>query len=113
MANRIRKNMITFYIDDEEKAVIREKMKILNMSNQSLYLRKMALEGMIIKVDLSDFAETCADIKKISDNVNQIAKRVNATNHIYADDVCMLKNKQEEIWQLLNSILSQVRSAKP
>ena len=51
MANRVRKNKITFFVDDDERAVIKLKMAKMNMSNLSLYLRKMALEGRIIKVD--------------------------------------------------------------
>ncbi len=113
MSNRIRNRLVRFFLDEQEYCIIRDKMKDMNISNMSLYLRKMALEGLIIKIDLSDFAATCADIKKISDNINQIAKRVNSTNHIYTDDINMIRNKQEDIWQLLNSILSQVRSEKP
>ncbi|WP_294409924.1 plasmid mobilization relaxosome protein MobC [uncultured Ruminococcus sp.] len=104
MANRVRKHMINFYVDDDELATIRLKMSKMNMTNQSLYLRKMALEGRIIKVDYSVFNDIGNSISGVSRNINQIAKRINATDNIYAEDMKQIKQKQEEIWQLLKSI---------
>ena len=74
------------------------------MTNQSLYLRKMALEGRIIKVDYSVFNDIGKSISGVSRNINQIAKRINATDNIYAEDMKQIKQTQEEIWQLLKSI---------
>ena len=104
MANRVRKHMINFYVDDDELAAIRLKMEKINMTNQSLYLRKMALEGRIIKVDYSVFNDIGNSISGVSRNINQIAKRINATDNIYAEDMKQIKQKQDEIWQLLKSI---------
>lgn len=104
MANRVRKHMINFYVDDDELAAIRLKMEKINMTNQSLYLRKMALEGRIIKVDYSVFNDIGKSISGVSRNINQIAKRINATDNIYAEDMKQIKQTQEEIWQLLKSI---------
>ncbi|SFW28056.1 plasmid mobilization protein [Ruminococcus flavefaciens] len=104
MANRVRKHMINFYVDDDELAAIRLKMEKINMNNQSLYLRKMALEGRIIKVDYSVFNDIGNSISGVSRNINQIAKRINATDNIYAEDMKQIKQTQEEIWQLLKSI---------
>jgi len=104
MANRVRKHMINFYVDDDELAAIRLKMEKINMTNQSLYLRKMALEGRIIKVDYSVFNDIGNSISGVSRNINQIAKRINATDNIYAEDMKQIKQTQEEIWQLLKSI---------
>ena len=108
MANRVRKHMINFYVDDDELAAIRLKMGKINMTNQSLYLRKMALEGRIIKVDYSVFNDIGKSISGVSRNINQIAKRINATDNIYAEDMKQIKQTQEEIWQLLRSIESRL-----
>ncbi|WP_295081696.1 plasmid mobilization relaxosome protein MobC [Ruminococcus sp.] len=108
MANRVRKNKITFFVDDDERAVIKLKMDKMNMSNLSLYLRKMALEGRIIKVDYSIFNDIGKSISGVSKNINQIAKRINATENIYTEDMRQIKQKQEEIWQLLRSIESRL-----
>lgn len=108
MANRVRKQLITFFVDEDEHAAIKLKMHKMGMSNQSLYLRKMALEGRIIQVDYSVFTDIGKSISGVSRNINQIAKRINATDNIYAEDMRQIKKTQEEIWQLLRSIESQL-----
>lgn len=108
MANRVRKQLITFFVDEDEHAAIKLKMRKMGMKNQSLYLRKMALEGRIIQVDYSVFTDIGKSISGVSRNINQIAKRINATDNIYAEDMRQIKKTQEEIWQLLRSIESQL-----
>ena len=108
MANRVRKNKITFFVDDDERAVIKLKMAKMNMSNLSLYLRKMALEGRIIQVDYSVFADIGKSISGLSRNLNQIAKRINTTDNVYSEDMRQIKKTQEEIWLLLRSIESRL-----
>ncbi|WP_019680638.1 plasmid mobilization protein [Ruminococcus flavefaciens] len=108
MANRVRKNKITFFVDDDERAVIKLKMDKMNISNLSLYLRKMALEGRLIKVDYSVFDNISKSIDGISRNINQIAKRINTTSSVYKDDINQITKRQEEVWQLLKSILSRL-----
>ncbi len=108
MANRVRKCSMNFYVDEDERAAIKLKMQKMGMNNQSVYLRKMALEGRIIKVDYSVFDDISKNIDGISRNINQIAKRVNATNNAYEEDMVQIKKRQEEVWQLLKSILSQL-----
>lgn len=108
MANRIRKKKITFYFDDDEYDVMRTKMRKMDINNMSLYLRKMALEGRIIQVDYSAFDKMAEALSGVSRNINQIAKRINATDNIYADDIRQIKKSQEDLWQLLKSVESQL-----
>lgn len=108
MVNRVRKHMINFYVDDDELAAIRLKMSKMNMTNQSLYMRKMALEGRIIKVDYSVFNDIASSISGVARNINQIAKRINATDNIYAEDMQQIEQTQENIWKLLKKILSKL-----
>ncbi|MBQ7009853.1 MAG: plasmid mobilization relaxosome protein MobC [Ruminococcus sp.] len=108
MANRIRKTMLTFYVTDEEKEFIKHKMSLMNITNMSAYLRKMAIDGRLIQVDYSQFDNISEQLSGVSRNINQIAKRINATDTVYAGDMRDIKQKQEEIWQLLNSIESQL-----
>ena len=108
MANRIRKTMLTFYVTDEEKEFIKHKMSLMNITNMSAYLRKMAIDGRLIQVDYSQFDKIGEQLTGVSRNINQIAKRINATDTVYAGDMKEIKQKQEEIWQLLKSILSQL-----
>lgn len=108
MANRIRKTMLTFYVTDKEKEFIKHKMSLMNITNMSAYLRKMAIDGRLIQVDYSQFDNISEQLSGVSRNINQIAKRINATDTVYAGDMREIKQKQEEIWQLLNSIESQL-----
>ena len=83
-------------------------MALLKTQNQSAYIRKMAIDGHIIKVDFSEFKELFANIGGIGRNINQIAKRVNSTSNIYNEDIAELKHQQGEVWRLLKSMQSRL-----
>ncbi len=78
MNGRKRKVQVKFYVTEEERALIEQKMKLVPTRNMAAYLRKIAIDGYIIQVDHSDIKAMTAEIQKIGVNVNQIAKRVNA-----------------------------------
>ena len=85
--NRTRKNRIVFCVDDAELKFIQAKMNVMHIKNRGAYLRKMAIDGKCIRYDYSEFA---TEIKKMNalisnatNNINQIAKRVNTTDNIY------------------------------
>ena len=107
MSERARPIQMKFYVTEEERDFIHKKMAMMNVTNQSAYLRKMAVDGMLIKVDYSNFDKMANDISGMTKNINQIAKRINSTETIYAGDMRQIKEKQEEIWQLLKSTLSK------
>jgi len=111
MANRERGVKITFFVTEREREFIKKKMAIAKIKNMSAYIRKMACDGYILNVNFDEFKEVTANIGRISGSVNQIAKRVNSTDNIYGEDVAQLKSKQEEVWQLLNSLLSEIKKA--
>lgn len=108
MAERSRPILLRFFVTDEEKEFIKHKMSLMNITNMSAYLRKMAIDGHLIQVDYSQFDKIGEQLTGVSRNINQIAKRINATDTVYAGDMKEIKQKQEEIWQLLKSILSQL-----
>jgi hypothetical protein len=108
MANRERSELIRFFVTKEEKEFIKYKMSLMNVTNMSAYLRKMAIDGMLVQVDYSQFDKIANDLDGVSRNINQIAKRINSTETIYAGDMRQILEKQEEIWQLLKSIESQL-----
>lgn len=108
MANRERSELIRFFVTKEEKVFIKHKMSLMNVTNMSAYLRKMAIDGMLVQVDYSQFDEIGKQLEGVSRNINQIAKRINSTETVYAGDMRQILEKQEEIWQLLKSILSQL-----
>ena len=78
MANRKRNIQIKFYVTEDEKRLIDEKMSQLPTRRYGAYLRKMAIDGYIIYTDTADIKRMNAALSAIGQNINQIAKRVNA-----------------------------------
>ena len=107
MANITRPNQILFFVSDEEKRIIRAKMAQLGTKNMGAYLRKMAIDGYIIKVDYTQQKKIAAAVSRAASNINQICRRINSKGNLYEDDVVELKERQKEIWQLLKSSQSE------
>ena len=84
MNGRKRTVQVKFYVTEEERKLIEEKMKLVPTNNMAAYLRKIAIDGYIIQVDHTDIKAMTAEIQKIGVNVNQIARRVNATGNAWA-----------------------------
>ena len=101
MANRTRPNQILFFVSDDEKRIIKNKMAQLGTKNMGAYLRKMAIDGYIIKVDYTEQKKLAAAVSRAAANINHICRRINSTGHFYNDDIAALKEKQTEIWELL------------
>ena len=100
MNNRKRNVQIKFRVTEEECGLIEEKMKQVPTSNMEAYLRKMAIDGYIIQIDHSDIKKMTAELQKIGVNINQIAKRANATGNMYQEDIEEIKGALKEIWRL-------------
>ena len=113
MNGRKRKVQIKFYVTEEERALIEQKMKLVPTRNMAAYLRKIAIDGYIIQTDHSDIKAMTAEIQKIGVNINQIAKRVNATGSVYQEDIEEIKGVLAEIWRLQRLSLLKARLAKP
>ena len=77
MANRKRKLQLKIYVTDEERAMIMKKMETAHIMHIGAYLRKMAIDGLIIYTDLSVVKDYQKELSSIGRNINQIAKRVN------------------------------------
>ncbi len=84
-------------VSPEEKEVIDRKMALLGTSNLRAYLRKMAVDGYIVNLDMECVKELVRLLRSISSNVNQIAHRCNSTHNIYAQDVDDLRQGYEKV----------------
>ena len=109
MANRKRNIQMKFYVTEEEKRLIDEKMAQLPTRRYGAYLRKMAIDGYIINMDTTDIKAFTAELGAIGRNINQIAKRVNAGGSVYKEDIQEIRERLDEIWQLQRRILSSQR----
>ena len=101
MANRTRPIRIEFCVSENEHRIIKSKMAQLGTNNMGAYLRKMAIDGYIIKVDYTEQKKLAAAVSHAASNINQICRRINSTERCYEDDVAELKARQAEIWELL------------
>ena len=106
MANRKRNIQIKFYVTEEEKHLIEQKMQQLPTQRYGAYLRKMAIDGYIINMDTTDIKAFTAELGAIGRNINQIAKRINAGGPVYEADLQEIRERLDEIWQLQRRILS-------
>ena len=95
MNGRKRTVQIKFRVTEAERDLILEKMKLVPTRNMAAYLRKIAIDGYIIQIDHADIKAMTAEIQKIGVNVNQIARRVNATGNAYQEDIEEIKGVLE------------------
>ena len=101
MADRTRPIRIEFCVTEQEKELIESKMAQLGTRNMGAYLRKMAIDGYIIKVDYTEQKKLAAAVSRAAANINHICRRINQTGHFYEDDAAELKEKVGEVWKLL------------
>ncbi len=109
MANRKRNIQMKFWVTEEEKRLIDEKMKQLPTQRYGAYLRKMAIDGYIIYTDTKDIKEMNRTLFSIGRNINQIAKKLNAGGPAYQADIQEIRERLDQIWQLQRHILSNQR----
>ena len=108
MPNRKRNIQMKFWVTEEEKSLIDEKMKLLPTQRYGAYLRKMAIDGYIIYTDTTNIKEFTAELSAIGKNINQIAKKLNAGGTPYQADMDEIRERMEQIWQLQRHILSSL-----
>ena len=76
----------------------------------SAYLRKMAIDGVVVKLELPELKEMISLLRRSSNNLNQIAKRVNETGRVYDADMEDMLQKQEQLWVMASEILTKLAS---
>ena len=99
-------------ISPEDKERIRSKMEDAGILNMSAYVRKMALDGICIKLDLVEIRQLIVMLQRCTNNLNQYAKRANETGSIYAADIEDLQNRLDEIWELSRQSLAQLAAIR-
>ncbi len=88
-----------------DKKKILRRMDEAGMVSMSAFIRKMALEGYIIKLDLSEMNEFVRLLRINSNNLNQYAKKANETGNIYLADIKELQKQQDELWNVMKEFL--------
>ena len=103
---------IQFYVDEKEFDLIQEKMAQMQIRNMSAYLRKMALDGYCVHLDLKGFREMTTLLKRCSNNLNQYARKANQSGSVYAKDIEDLRNLMKEIQKNEELILKDLQYIK-
>ncbi|MEF2743173.1 MAG: plasmid mobilization relaxosome protein MobC [Agathobaculum butyriciproducens] len=103
-----RNKWVHFVMSQDELERMQQKMQEVGIQNKSAYLRKMALDGYCVNLELEDVKKMVSLLRYCSNNLNQYAKRANTTNSIYADDIQDLQNRLEEIWLSAKEILARL-----
>ena len=108
MAKRKRDVPVLFYVSKDEMELIQQKMRAFGTSNMSDYLRKMAIDGYVLKLDLPELKELVSLLRRWSNNLNQLTRRVHQTGRVYDADLQELTTQQETIWDGVKQILRQL-----
>ena len=82
MAKRKRDIQLKVRVTPEERAMIEAKMAQLGTTNMGAYLRKMAIDGYVVKLDLPELRELVSLLRYSSNNLNQLARRVHETGRV-------------------------------
>ena len=112
MKKRIRNRQIIFWFSPVEEAMIEERMSQVGTKSLSAYLRKIAIDGMIINLQIPELKEIISLLRRCSNSLNQIAKRVNSTGRIYDAEMEQILQDQEELWRAVNEILRKLSAIK-
>ena len=105
---RKRDVQLNFLVSSEELALIEQKMAQLSTSNREAYLRKMALDGYVVRLELPELKELVSLMRRSSNNLNQLTRRVHETGRIYDADLEDISQQQEALWDGVHRILTQL-----
>ena len=105
MKKRRRTIPLMFYVTPDERDQIEAKMAQLGTNNMSAYLRKIAIDGYVVQLDLPELREMVLLLRRSSNNLNQLAKRANETGRIYPEDLADIWQNQAQLWESAKEIL--------
>jgi len=107
---RVRDTPLMFWVTQAERERIYRKMEQLGTVNLSAYLRKIAIDGYVVRLELPELKEMISLLRRSSNNLNQLAKRANETGRVYNADLEDVLQNQEQLWQAANAILTKLAS---
>lgn len=107
---RKRDVQLNFRVSPHELELIETKMAQMGTINREAYLRKMAIDGYVVKLDLPEIKELLSLMRCSSNNLNQLTKRVHETGRVYDADMEDISQKQDAIWAGLNKVLTRLSS---
>lgn len=106
MANR--DSIVRVRFTPEELAMVREKMAQYGTDNLSAFVRKMCIDGYMVKLDFPELKEMVSLLRYSSNNLNQLTKRVHQTGRIYDADLEELHRNQDALWEVAKIVLNSL-----
>ena len=97
-------------ISEQEMDKIRERMTQTGITNTSAFIRKMAIDGYVINLDLSEVRELTRLLRICSNNLNQYARKAHETGSIYAvdiADIADLQSRMDGLWEIAKKLLTE------
>lgn len=104
---RVRDRSICVWVRPDEYDAIHERMAEAGITNMAAYMRKMALNGYVLHVDLSPVKELVSLQRRCSNNLNQVAIHAN-TYGIYPDEIKALQRDYAALWEPLSDLLKKL-----
>ena len=112
MENRKRNVHLHVMVTPDELAAIHERMAEAGISNAGAYVRKMALSGYILHIDLAPVKELISLQRRCSNNLNQVAIHAH-TYGVYPEEIDGLKRALLLPLRAMLALLTKSRSAPP
>lgn len=106
--NQNRSARFELRLTPEEYETISQRADLAGFDNISAFIRKMALSGYIIRFEFPELRELTSLLKRVSNNVNQIARRVNANERVYDEDLKNICLQQEELFRAMRAIIMKL-----
>lgn len=107
-ANEKRSTQLHILVSEKELSLIKERMNQIGGSNLSAYLRKVAIDGFIINLDLTEVRELIRLLRICSNNLNQYTRKANENGSIYAADIEDLRLRLDKVWGATEKMLSSL-----
>ena len=98
----------SFKATPEEDEIIQKKMELTGIKNQSAFIRRIVLGGLILRLDLPELKNATRLMGNLSNNVNQIARRLHEGGSIYETEIDDIVERQKQLQDTLDKILTRL-----
>ena len=103
---------VSVRFNEAEHELLKKRMTATGTGNQEAFIRKLALDGLVVKLDVPELKEMISLLRYSGNNINQIAKRLHETGRTYEADIADIKANQERLIELSNTIISKLAAIK-
>ena len=112
MSNKSRPLRIQFHVNQEELDIIEQKRTASRMTGREAFMRKLVLEGRVLVLDVPEIRQMSALMGRCTGSLNQIARRVNSTGHLYSGELSETKETLEQLTEEVRKIYQQLTHIK-